>query len=235
MENTREFYVREYYEFLLERMSDESRFQKYRIKNVIDLAVPMEGEKILDLGTAIGTFSFKCANLGCQVVGLDFSEESIKICKYRAEKQGFDSNNPHFVVGDATSMEFRDNSFDKIICADLTEHLFPDMQEKLIKECKRVLKNGGKLIIFTPSPTHIIDRLRSKNFILKKFDEHVAVMPMEHYIDLLTSNGFRIIKKYFVQTHYPVISNIEKFLSRIPYISNLFQRRICILAEVIKL
>jgi Methylase involved in ubiquinone/menaquinone biosynthesis len=234
LEDTRKYYGDEYYTYLLNRMSDTSLFQKYRIKNVIKLTQPKDGESILDLGTAIGTFAFKCTDYGSKVIGLDFSEESIKLCKMRALRSGYDDKNPQFIVGDATNMSFEDSTFDKVICADLTEHLYPEAQEKLIKECKRVLKNNGNLIIFTPSPTHIIDRLRSRNFILKKMEEHVAVMPMEYYENLLKEIGFIIEKSYFVNTHYPVISSIEKFLCKFSFLSPFFSRRICILARVNK-
>ena len=44
---------------------------------VVDLLAPQAGEKILDLGCGDGTLALKIASLGCDVVGVDFSESMV--------------------------------------------------------------------------------------------------------------------------------------------------------------
>src|SRR5690606_33049497 len=64
---------------------------------------------------------------------------------------------------DATQLPFADNTFDKIICSEVLEHL-PDYQQ-VLAEIRRVLKPGGLLAISVPRawPEKICWRL-SQNY-----------------------------------------------------------------------
>ncbi len=58
-----------------------------------------------------------------------------------------DSNRKPDTVGDAHALPFSDNSFDKILCTEVLEHLHtPDLA---ISEMKRVLRPSGLLILTT--------------------------------------------------------------------------------------
>lgn len=56
---------------------------------------------------------------------------------------------PDTLGGDATSLPFRDNAFDTILCLELIEHLY--QPERMLLEFTRVLKNRGELIMTTPN------------------------------------------------------------------------------------
>jgi len=67
-----------------------------------------------------------------------------------------------YVVGDVMALQFKDEHFDYIVCAELLEHL--ENPEGAVKELIRVLKKGGILAISVPdneaengrvSPDHI--------------------------------------------------------------------------------
>lgn len=47
-------------------------------------------------------------------------------------------NDPKYILGDATAMDFSDNSFDIIVALDVFEHIPPDRREKFLKEVNRV-------------------------------------------------------------------------------------------------
>lgn len=81
---------------------------------------------LLDVGCGNGFFTYHLAKL-CNVTGLDFSKQMLKI-------------NPHYklVHGNAESLPFDNNSFDIAFCSDLLHHL--ENPEKAIKEMKRVAK-----------------------------------------------------------------------------------------------
>jgi len=57
--------------------------------------------------------------------------------------------NCFFETGYAENMPYRDNSFDIVLMEDVLEHV--EDPKKVIQECYRVLKLGGKLIIKFPS------------------------------------------------------------------------------------
>jgi SAM-dependent methyltransferase len=54
-----------------------------------------------------------------------------------------------FVCGDATRLDFKDDTFDLVTMFDVLEHV-PD-HERAVAEARRVLKPGGHLIVSTPN------------------------------------------------------------------------------------
>ena len=62
------------------------------------------------------------------------------------------------VVADACApLPFRDASFDALVCMEGIEH-FED-QTGFLRECARVLKPGGRLILTTPNVLHLSSRI----------------------------------------------------------------------------
>jgi ubiquinone/menaquinone biosynthesis C-methylase UbiE len=108
--------------------------------------------KVLDTGCGWGTDLFYLNSLygspgELSLVGLDLSEENIKFCNEAKNARGI--TNMSFLKGNVEELEFADESFDVVICSELLEHL-PD-QGRAIGQMKRVLKQGGSLIITTPN------------------------------------------------------------------------------------
>ena len=99
-----------------------------------------DGMKILDVGCGTGYFTRLLAEGGenAAITGLDLEEPFIAYAKEQAEKQKLDIR---FLVGDALSLPFEDESFDLV-----TSHTFltsvPD-PERAMDEMKRVLRPGG--------------------------------------------------------------------------------------------
>lgn len=99
-------------------------------------------KRILDVGCGEGvlldrlTSEFKVKGFG-----IDISRQSIKRAKQR-------SLFPHCLeVADACLLPFPDNYFDAVISFDALEHI--ESQEKAVSEMVRVLKPGGKVLIYT--------------------------------------------------------------------------------------
>ncbi|MBT9164967.1 MAG: putative methyltransferase YcgJ [candidate division WS2 bacterium] len=225
-----EYYNERYFEDHLRQFSGRpSTYWRWRIKNIIQLAEPKPGEKILDLGTGVGTVAIECSKHGAQVVGLDYSPSAIRIAQDLYKKHG--RGQADFILGDATRIPLPDSSFHKIICADLVEHLTREDFLKMLKECHRVLKEEGQLLIYTPCPTHIFERLKKRNLILKRDTSHVDIKGAKFLLDSLRKENFQINKFYYEVTHIPGYRFLERLLMRIPLIGGLFRRRICISAR----
>jgi len=80
---------------------------------------------------------------------LDIGSGSSLHADYFPNSLGLDiarSRNPD-IIGDAHSLPFRDGSFDCILCTEVLEHLREP--QKAINEMRRVLRDGGKLILTT--------------------------------------------------------------------------------------
>jgi SAM-dependent methyltransferase len=106
---------------------------------------------ILDLGCGNGLSSYLVSQKGHRVIGTDISPLFLKKAK------SFDKNDNkteylkhvEYLACDALSLPFKAETFDLVCSNELIEHL-PDVLSALL-EMKRVLKNGGILIVMAPN------------------------------------------------------------------------------------
>jgi cyclopropane fatty-acyl-phospholipid synthase-like methyltransferase len=223
------YYERNYYssanvEEIIQHL--DSPLHRYRIRKVLELYTPRANETVLDLGCAWGTFSFALQRFAGTVIGADFSEKAAQICNQRKLKA--DVSNLCFLCADAQMTALKSASVDVVVSADLFEHLYPDQFEKVMDECQRILKPGGKLVIWTPHRGHILEILKNHDIILKHDPSHVDYKSMDVLLRALGRRHFRIVKRYYAESHVPVLRYIEKIgLGLIPFL----RRRIAILAQ----
>jgi len=210
-------------------MSEPSLFWKNRIKNILELISPGDGDSILDLGTGIGSVCIEASGYGARCIGVDFAEDSIKTAEDLFKK--FGKGSAKFIKGDVSDLSFLDQKFNKIICADLIEHLSENVFEKMLSGCRRLLNTEGRLFIYSPYPTHLIEKAKSKNLLIKKDESHIGLNNMLNIGKVLENNNFEVERIYFLPTHIPVLNSIEKNLMILPGFGNLFKRRICITAK----
>lgn len=202
-----------------------SSFQKYRISKVLQIYKPNKKDRVLDLGCGWGTFCFIMAPLCNEVTGIDFSSKSIELCNKLLMEKEFD--NISFICADAQNTGLESESYDVIICADLFVHLYPETFKKVLDECERLLKNGGKLVIFTSHRGHIFEILKNHNFILKKDISYVDYKSANSIINELKIRHFLIEKMYYTESHVKIFNILERlFLRFLP----MMRRRIAILA-----
>lgn len=204
----------------------ENPFQRYRTSNVLKIYLPKNDETIIDLGCGWGTFLFTLAPLCKEITGVDFSKKSIDLCKGIISER--DYSNIKLVHASAGETGLPGSSYDVIISADLFEHLYPEDFEQTLDECKRLLKEGGKLVIWTPNRGHFFEILKNHNILLKADPGHVDYKSMKHLIENLKKRDFIILKNYYVESHLKILSRLERIL--MPFMP-IMRRRIAILAE----
>lgn len=163
-------------------------------------------KSILDLGCSSGNHikNFK------KVVGIDIDADTAR--KY-----------PHkVIIHDLTlGIPLKNNTFDQILCLELLEH-FKDINqaELLIKECHRVLKKGGTIIVHTPNRSRWTLRLRDFVGKPKKYPWLIARNPGRfkefthlHYHEF-TKNE---LGKIFTDAGYTEVEVHEQFIE-LPFI-----------------
>lgn len=100
--------------------------------------------KVLDFGCSFGVLSQEIAQLGNEVTAIDLDLESIRI-----GKAFFSHPQLNYLCEDLFKMGIPDNHFDGILFSHTIEHLFN--VELILKEFRRILKPGGKIVCATPN------------------------------------------------------------------------------------
>lgn len=111
------------------------------------------GEKVLDMGCGAGRHAFELYRRGADVTALDQSVKDLDEVGVMFEAMAAEGEVPagacaRTVEGDALALPFADGEFDRIIAAEILEHIPED--EKAIAELFRVLAPGGVLAVTVP-------------------------------------------------------------------------------------
>lgn len=226
---TRAYYDESYYVRHADRLYKNDRFTRVKVKRVFDLLRPRPHEVILDLGSGVGTIMIALSKLQVRPIGLDYSKQSLTLAKGYFNDSNFGSS---FwgVCCDSRNIGLKNESLDGIAAVDFTEHLDDAFLAATLSETYRILKKGGRLALYTPSVTHLFERLKKHNIILKEDKSHIGLRTMEEYLALLLKTGFSIENSYFETTHIPFFSLMEMIVMNAPLVGGLAKRRICIRA-----
>ncbi|MFN4217871.1 MAG: bifunctional demethylmenaquinone methyltransferase/2-methoxy-6-polyprenyl-1,4-benzoquinol methylase UbiE [Candidatus Bipolaricaulia bacterium] len=115
-------------------------------KELVQQAAPKPSERLLDLCTGTGdvAIEFAQACTDVQIIGLDLSEEMLRVAREKCARLGLDQR-VQFVPGNALELPFAENSFEMVTIAFGLRNL-PDRARGL-REIHRVLTCGGRAFI----------------------------------------------------------------------------------------
>ena len=100
------------------------------------------GDSVLDLGCGEGYIANRIQGRCKKVVGVDYSETALNIAR---ETYGLECR-----LMSSTNLDFEAESFDKVLCFELLEHVTRLQAVRTVGEIQRVLKGGGLVIGSTP-------------------------------------------------------------------------------------
>lgn len=240
-------------------LSTERSFMSVRLEKILyffDLYFSCnKKKKILDAGCGPGMLLSKLLERGCNVTGIDVSEEMIKLANKRLSK--LDSQKSYnLLLSDIEGMPFANNLFDVVITSGVIEYL--DSDDRVLREFYRVIRDKGMLIITVTNKhsynlifddvyerfrqnalflsimnfisTKILNygKLKQKKFVLRKHS------PLTFKDELLT-NGFAIIEStyfYFLPLPHPFNILFPRFSSKIGnYLERLGNTKLGFLGE----
>ena len=118
------------------------------IEGIADHVTVKEGGKCLDVGCGSGALTIAVAkrNPKASVVGIDrwgaeYASFSKKLCEDNAKAEGVD--NVSFEKGDATHLEFADETFDALTSNYVYHNIPSKDRQAILLESLRTLKKGG--------------------------------------------------------------------------------------------
>lgn len=171
-------YLQPPYVFYHKLLEDNLKFGKYQ----------------LDLCCGNGLHSFTGAKNGAQVVAIDYAEQSILVCKKRAEILKL---NVDFKVGDVEILKnYHSEAFDIVTCASSLSYLDNSL---FFNEVYRVLKLGGMFICVDSFNHNPIYRFNRFVHYLRGNRTYMTLkrMPNKNTIKLLKHIFLNVEVKYF--------------------------------------
>lgn len=109
-------------------------------------------------------------------------------------------NDPQYILGDATNMEFEDNTFDIIVAMDVFEHIFPEQRQSFIRELQRVSQEF--FVITAPFDSDKVRAAEKRlNTLYRSIYNEGYIWLEEHYI-----NGLPILEEL---TQFLIEQNIK--------------------------
>ncbi len=111
------------------------------------------GMRALDLGCGAGRHAFELYRRGADVVAFDHDAAELEnvatlFAAMEAEGEVPAAAGATTVTGNALSLPFPDDYFDRVVAAEIMEHLPED--EKAMHELVRVVKPGGRVVVTVP-------------------------------------------------------------------------------------
>lgn len=114
-------------------------------KKAVKLLKDDQPKRILDVATGTGDFALASSKLNAEEIkGIDISEGMLEVGRKKVAKLGKDSE-IDLLYGDSEDIPFEDNAFDAVTVAFGVRNF--ENLEKGLKEIKRVMRSGSKVVI----------------------------------------------------------------------------------------
>lgn len=208
-----------------------------------NLSELITGKRVIDIGCANGMESLALLEIGAfEVIGIDIR---IDPEKSNLLKQEYPDKRYELEIMDAVSMTFESESFDSAVTCGSFEHfLYP---ETVLKECKRVIKTGGRIFLTSgvwshPWGAHMmfftkvpwVQFFFSEKTIMnvRKLYRNDGASKFQEVEGGLNKVGIRkfnmIVERLDLKIDYIKLVPVKNisFLTRIPYINEFFSNQI---------
>lgn len=134
------------------------------------------GERVLDIGCGVGTWSVRMAEQGAQVLGVDISAAMIDMAEPHAGVE--------YRVAAAHELDCPDGYFDLVVSVTVLQHITdPEELKRALRNLRRMLKDSGRFFVLEYSPLHSVP---SQELTYMRYRTH------QQWIDLMAGAGFAL-------------------------------------------
>ena len=165
---------------------------------------PRESDRVLDVGCGSGVVAAHLAKLPvAECVAVDGNSLAIDFARSH-----FSRPNLQFTLAFVDELDFSPGYFDSACCLELIEHLYPSQGEALLRDLKRLVRPGGRLLITTPNSRSLwplIEWLLDRSGKVPKLagDQHVSYYNHESLKRLAESVGWTTVEQHTCCTLAP--------------------------------
>lgn len=167
--------------------------------------------RILDVGCGRGDFLLLMRERGWAPTGLELDE--------RIERHG-KSVGMDLRAGSLDSVTFPDNHFDAVTFWHVFEHI--RNPEWVLKECRRILKPGGVLLISVPNTGSLQARLTGKHWFHLDPPFHLYHYSLRNIKRLIEGVSFKTLKVKHFSIEYNPYGYIQSIFNSLGFRPNLF-------------
>ncbi len=185
-------------------LPSKSRLKKIALYQAI---IGRGHESILEIGCGWGDLTYALVDQAEKVVAIDISAKAIELAKLRkdlwplSEAQKLKAE---FRQMSAVQLDFPDAAFDWVVSTSVVEHLHPDDVSSHMSEVRRVLKAGGKYLMWCPNCLgHHSDR-----------EGHLSMMSYGEWMEKLRGVGFAGFRSTLTSRLPMVDAGLKVFLER---------------------
>ena len=154
------------------------RLQLSAMRRALDLAEVSPRARVLDVGCGTGRWLRRYSSLGFEATGVDATPQMLRVARTRG-------TTAPLVAGEANRLPFRDGEFDVVSDVTVIQHIPAALQPQALLEMTRVLKPGGRVILFE---------------LIRGEDSHIFPRSPQSWLNLGASCGLRA-KGWFGQEY----------------------------------
>lgn len=159
-----------------------SWFRKKRV-NLALKSKPLKQGKILDIGCGRGFFLHEFQNLGWEVSGTEFSEDS---CENAKEILG----DKVYVERSLQSLPFEEESFDLVTMWHVLEHL--ENYQDAVGAIKKIIKKDGVVLVEVPNFDSLQAHLARSRWLYLEAPRHLLHFNLGALKELFEKEGFKM-------------------------------------------
>jgi ubiquinone/menaquinone biosynthesis C-methylase UbiE len=157
-------------------------------RQIAAFLAPLDGRRVLDVGTGTGRAAIALAKRGADVTGVDASAEMLAVAEQRARAAGVIVA---FQRDDAHHLAFPDRAFDAVVCLRVLMHT-PDWRRSLEELCRVAAQ---RVVLDFPAAASVAAIESTARRLVKPFapkTEAYRVFTQQTIAHALKSHGFRM-------------------------------------------